>query len=90
MKLIRNVVGPQVRKIRDSKGLTQEQLAAQLQLHGWDVSRTSLAKIEAQLRWVADCELFMLADALEVELHSLFPARAVVRRFVGSPEFKRN
>jgi len=70
--------------------MTQEMLAARLQREGWDVSRVSVAKIESQLRWVADCELYMLAKVFDVGMEEFFPSEAVVRRFVGSPEFKRN
>ena len=70
--------------------MTQEALVVRLQRAGWDVSRTSLAKIEAQIRWVTDCELFVLAKVLEVSLSDLFPAERVVTEFVRSPNFKRN
>jgi hypothetical protein len=33
-----------------------------------------LAKIESQIRWVSDCELLCLADALGVSVSSLLPA----------------
>ncbi len=90
MKTVRNLVGPQVRKARTRLDLTQEDLAAKLQLAGWDISRASLAKIEAQLRWVADCELYLLAEVLGVTMHEFFPKASVVKAFVGSPAFKRN
>lgn len=90
MKIVRNLVGPQVRRARSRLEMTQEDLATKLQLAGWDVSRASLAKIEAQLRWVADAKLYLLADVLGVAMADLFPKAGVVRAFVGSPEFKRN
>ncbi len=68
-----NVVGPQIRKLRNQRGWTQEVLAQKLQLAGWDVSRTSLAKLESRLRWVSDCELLFLAKVLSVDLRDLFP-----------------
>jgi transcriptional regulator with XRE-family HTH domain len=70
---LKNVVGPQVRKWRDRKGWTQELLAQKLQLAGWDVSRTSLAKLESRLRRIPDCELLFLSKALGVSLPELFP-----------------
>lgn len=70
--------------------MTQDALAARCQLAGWDISRNSLAKIEAQVRWVADCELFLLASVLEVPLPVLFPAANEVKKFISSPDFKRN
>ncbi len=90
MKHLRNLIGPQVRKVRYRLNLTQDELAAKLQLTGWDVSRASLAKIEAQLRWVTDAELYLLADVLGVGMTDLFPTAKMVKSFVSSPEFKRN
>lgn len=40
---------------------------------GWDLSRETLAKIESQIRWVADFELLCLAAALRVEVEALLP-----------------
>lgn len=63
----RNIVGPVIREIRESQGLTQQMLVARLNLAGWDISRETLAKIESQVRWVADTELLQLAAALRVD-----------------------
>ena len=71
-----NVVGPQVRKFRDQHGWSQEVLAARLQRQGWDISRGTLAKIEAQVRCVNDSELAALANALEVQIPILYPPSA--------------
>ena len=65
MKKPRNVVGPVIRALRVKCALTQPMLVAKLNLLGWDISRETLAKIEAQFRWVADFELLQLADALQ-------------------------
>lgn len=70
-----NIVGPQVRKLRDQQGMTQEALAARCGVLGWDLSRATLSKIEAQLRCVTDGELQTLADALRVNFDDLFPKR---------------
>ncbi len=90
MKNVRNLVGPQIRRVRTLQALTQDDLAAKLQRCGWDVSRVSVAKIEAQLRWVADCELYLLAHVLGVSIQELFPPLKEVRSFLGSPGSKRN
>jgi transcriptional regulator with XRE-family HTH domain len=68
-----NIIGPQVRKLRDQKGWTQEVLAQKLQLAGWDISRTSLAKLESQLRSVPDGELLFLSKVLQAEISEFFP-----------------
>lgn len=75
MKNPRNMVGPQVRKLRESQGLTQPMLAARSRRWGWDLSRETLAKIETQLRWVSDFELVCLAKALRVSPETLLPAK---------------
>jgi transcriptional regulator with XRE-family HTH domain len=68
-----NIIGPQVRKLRNERDLSQDQLAAKLQLLGLEISRAGVSKIEARLRCVADSELPVIAKALGVELAALFP-----------------
>ena len=80
MKSVLNLVGPQVRKLRYGRGLTQEQLAAQVGVLGWDISRATLAQIESQVRRVNDGELLFLATALDVELTLLFASLKPVRK----------
>ena len=80
MKLGLNVVGPQVRKVRNKLGWTQAVLAQKLQLQGWDISVNSLGKLEAQLRRVPDCELMFLAKVLAVNINDLFPKTPSLRQ----------
>jgi transcriptional regulator with XRE-family HTH domain len=70
-----NIVGPQVRKMRFQQGITQDGLAARCGVRGWDLSRGTLSKIEAQLRCVINTELQILAKALRVEMAQLYPKR---------------
>jgi transcriptional regulator with XRE-family HTH domain len=83
-----NLIGPQVRKLRNLKAWTQEALAAKLQVEGWDVSRESLAKLEAQFRRVPDCELLFLAKVLDAEVIDLFPAKLDLRKLDPSLRLK--
>jgi transcriptional regulator with XRE-family HTH domain len=69
----KNLVGPQVRKLRYQRGWKQKDLAAKLQILGWDIDRASVSKIESQLVWVGDFEMFYLAEALRVDVKQLFP-----------------
>jgi transcriptional regulator with XRE-family HTH domain len=69
-----NVVGPQIRKLRNKLDLTQEELAARCQLHGLDITRAILSHMEAQLRCVTDSELFKLSVVLKSPIDDLFPA----------------
>jgi transcriptional regulator with XRE-family HTH domain len=75
----RNIVGPQIKALREKRGLTQPMLAAKCHLLGWDLSRETLAKIEARIRWVADCELLCLAQSLGVSPEVLLPPKEQVR-----------
>jgi transcriptional regulator with XRE-family HTH domain len=76
MAKLQNIVGPQVRKLRYQAGITQDSLAARCGVLGWDLSRATLSKIEAQLRCVTDIELDILANALKVEISHLYPKRS--------------
>ena len=62
--LRKNLIGENVRKLRVEDGLTQDALAAALQRIGWDLTRGTLAKIEAGVRRVNDGEIFLLAKGL--------------------------
>ena len=68
-----NLIGPTVRKLRMAAGLSQEALAAKLQVAGWDITRGGLSKIEARIRRVNDAELLVLATVLKCGLSDLYP-----------------
>jgi transcriptional regulator with XRE-family HTH domain len=68
-----NIIGPQVRQLREQKGWTQDQFAVKLQLVGWDTSQDSVSRLENQSRRIPDLELFVLADVLGAKLDDLFP-----------------
>lgn len=67
-----NIIGPRVQQIRESQGLTQEELSARCNLIGWDISRGTLAKIEAQVRRITDDEVQLLAQALNISIAELY------------------
>ncbi len=70
-----NIVGPQIRKLRYQQEFTQEMLAARCARFGWDLSRATLSKVEAQIRCVTDSELLVIARALGVLLEKLYPPK---------------
>lgn len=70
-----NLIGPVVRRLRMAAGLSQEALAAKLQVAGWDLTRGGLSKIEARLRRVNDAELLVLARVLKCGVAELYPAK---------------
>lgn len=67
-----NIIGPNVKRIREAQGLTQEELTARCNLIKWDISRGTLAKIESQVRRITDEEVLLLAKALKVDITALF------------------
>ncbi|NCD13775.1 MAG: XRE family transcriptional regulator [Bacteroidia bacterium] len=68
-----NVTGKQVSRLRNQLDLSQEQLSAKCQRVGLDISRGTLAKIEAGVRCVSDQEALLLSQALGVSVSDLFP-----------------
>lgn len=66
-----NASGEQVRACREAAGLSQEQLAAKLQLAGLNLVQKAISRIETGERIVADFELEYLADALGVTVYHL-------------------
>jgi len=68
----KNLCGETLRKLRREKMMTQEELCRQMQLHGVVVDRFAIAKIEAGTRFVADYELYVLAQIMEVNMEDFF------------------
>jgi transcriptional regulator with XRE-family HTH domain len=68
-----NVVGPQIRRLRNQQGCSQAQLMVKIQLKGWSISRECLAKIESQIHKVTDTDLLYFADVLKVPVSALYP-----------------
>ena len=64
-------VGKRIRDFRKQRGLTQEQLSAQLQTRGCDITRSALAKIEAGQRHIYVDELKLLTELLHVSYDDL-------------------
>ena len=64
-------LGHNIRKIREKNGLTQEQLAAQLQTRGCDITRSALAKMEVGQRHIYPDELKLLKEILHISYEEL-------------------
>ena len=65
-------IGQNIRKLRESAGMTQEALAAQLQLCGCDITRSSVAKIEVAQRHLYPDEIVLIKEILSVEYDEIF------------------
>lgn len=61
-----NACGPRVRRARLQAELSQEQLAAKVQLLGHALTQKAISRIETGERIVPDFEVPLLADALHV------------------------
>lgn len=66
-----NTSGCNVRIAREKAGISQEQLAAKIQLKGLNINQKAISRIETGDRVVADYELEFLADALDVTIYYL-------------------
>ena len=60
-----------MRRIREGKKLSQEQLAVWLQLEGLSINQKAISRIETGERVVADYELLYLAKVLRVRVEDL-------------------
>lgn len=66
-----NVSGDNIRLLRERSKLSQEQLAAKLQLMGLPIHQKAISRIETGDRVVADYELMLLAQVLGVDIYAL-------------------
>jgi len=64
-------IGRNLRQLRRKRGLTQEELAARLQVAGCDVTRSAVAKIEVAQRHIYPDELKTLHEILAVSYEEL-------------------
>lgn len=71
----RNIIGPQVRKLRKQAGIGQDDLAGRCARLGFDVSRSTISHIETGVRGVSDLEMVILSKALRSTLDALVPSK---------------
>lgn len=62
----KNISGKRIKETRQKLKLSQETLAAKLQLEGVSIERDSISRIEIGTRFVADYELRTIAEILGV------------------------
>jgi len=65
-------IGAKVQFYRRQLGLTQKELAAQLQVNGCDLSETMVGQIEIGYRAVSVFEIDKLVEVLHVDYNALF------------------
>ena len=64
--------GKNIRNLRKSARMTQEELATKLQLCGCDITRSALAKIEVGQRHIYPDEIKLVKEILNVDYNDLF------------------
>lgn len=70
--IIEKKVGNNIRALRESGGMTQDALAAQLQLRGCDITRSAVAKIEVGQRHLYPDEIILIREILNVRYEDIF------------------
>lgn len=65
---IKNVSGDRIHQRRTASRLSQEELAARMQINGVTIEREAISKIETGDRFVADYELMVFAKVLGVSV----------------------
>ncbi|KMV31196.1 hypothetical protein AB733_06610 [Photobacterium swingsii] len=71
-KIEKNITGNQIRNIRLSKQLSQQDVERMCSLKGFDMTRSKLAKVESGMVRVTDEMLKNLADVLNVGVEEFF------------------
>ena len=71
-QVIEKKVGWNIRTLREQAGMTQDTLAAKLQVNGCDITRSALAKIEVGQRHLYPDEIILLKKILCVSYDDIF------------------
>ncbi|MDE5859346.1 MAG: helix-turn-helix domain-containing protein [Oscillospiraceae bacterium] len=71
-KEIETAVGNNIRILREKKRVTQEILAAKLQVNGCDITRSAVAKIEVGQRHLYPDEIILIKQILGVTYDEIF------------------
>ncbi|MBO7304982.1 MAG: helix-turn-helix transcriptional regulator [Clostridia bacterium] len=65
-------IGKNIRALRERACLTQEQVAAKLQVSGCDITRSAVAKIEVGQRHLYPDEIILLKEILDTTYDEIF------------------
>ena len=71
-KEIETMVGNNIRILRERKKITQEILAAKLQVNGCDITRSAVAKIEVGQRHIYPDEIILIKQILGATYDEIF------------------
>ena len=65
-------IGKNIRNLREKAILTQEEVAAHLQVRGCDITRSAVAKIEVGQRHLYPDEIILIKEILKVSFEDIF------------------
>lgn len=71
-KEIEKKIGNNIRRLRESQHMTQDTLAAKLQLSGCDITRSAVAKIEVGQRHLYPDEIILIRKILNTSYEAIF------------------
>ena len=70
--VIEKRIGNNIRMLREKQNMTQELLAAKMQLGGCDITRSAVAKIEVGQRHLYPDEIILIKNILEISYDEIF------------------
>ncbi|MBQ8615918.1 MAG: helix-turn-helix transcriptional regulator [Clostridia bacterium] len=68
----RNLIGPNIAKIRQAKSFGQGELVRLIQATGYSINQAKLSRIEGRKVSVTDKDILAIAQALNVNIDELF------------------
>ena len=63
--------GAKIKQLRQKKKISQEELAARMQVAGIDIDQRTISRIELEKRFLADFEMREIARILQISLDEL-------------------
>ena len=71
-KEIEYKIGQNIKLARENMKMTQDSLAAKLQLKGCDITRSAVAKIEVGQRHLYPDEIILIKEILKTDFETIF------------------
>ena len=71
----KNIVAKRVKELREERGLSQRELACELQLHGCDMEKGMITNIESGKRRVTDIELKGFVEVFDIDYAQLLDGK---------------
>ena len=65
-------IGNNIRQLREARNMTQDVLAAKMQLSGCDITRSAVAKIECGQRHIYPDEIILIKEILKTSFEDIF------------------